>query len=160
MSPDPAVVSITTPSDTEIRITREVAAPRPLVYAVHTQPEHVPHWLTGPPGWTMTVCEIDLRPGGAWRWVWEHPVDGRLELSGEYLEIVAPERVVNTESWGPSWPSTTNTLALSETGPGTLVTTTIVYGSQQARDQALASGMSDGMTATYARLDGYLVSLG
>src|ERR687885_209634 len=97
--------TFTMPSDAEIVATRVFDAPRRLVWEAHTSPEHVPHWMLGPEGWTMPVCEIDLRPGGAWHFVWRR-ADGteEFEMRGEYREIVPPERLVYTERWGGEWP--------------------------------------------------------
>src|SRR5215468_6141747 len=128
---------LTTPSDREVVITRVVNAPRRLVFEVYTNPEHVPRWMLGPPGWTMPVCEIDLRVGGEWHFIWRNADGGELEMRGVYREITPPERLVSTESWGGNWPETLNTLTLSEHGSQTTVTIRILYPSREARDQAL-----------------------
>ena len=85
-------------------MTHVVDAPRALVFEAHTSPEHVPHWLTGPEGWTMPVCEIDLRPGGEWHFVWRRDDGSEMDMRGEYREVEPPARLVNTESWGADWP--------------------------------------------------------
>ena len=108
--------TFTTPSDREIVMTRVFDAPRRLVLEAWTSPEHLPHWMTGPPGWTMPVCEIDLRPGGAWRFVWRKADGTEMEMRGVYREVVPPERLVSTESWGGDWPETLNTLDLVRGG--------------------------------------------
>ena len=90
-------------------MTHIVDAPRHLVFAAWTNPEHLPHWMLGPPGWTMPVCEIDLRPGGEWHFVWRRSDGAEMEMSGVYKEITPPERLVSTESWGGNWPETLNT---------------------------------------------------
>jgi uncharacterized protein YndB with AHSA1/START domain len=136
--------------------TRVLDAPRRLVFDALTSPEHVPHWLLGPEGWTMPVCEIDLRPGGEWHFVWRGPDGTEMEMRGVYREIVPPERVVNTESWGGEWPETLNTVVLSEEEGKTTLTSTVLYPSKEARDAALATGMEEGWSASYERLDGYL----
>ncbi len=105
------VTTFTTPSDREVAATRVVDAPRRLVWEAWTSPEHVPHWMLGPEGWTMPVCEIDLRPGGAWHFVWRRSDGTELGLRGVYREVTPPERLVHTESWGGDWPETLNTLA-------------------------------------------------
>ena len=74
----------------------------------------MPHWMLGPDGWTMPVCEIDLRPGGAWHFVWRGSDGTEMEMRGVYREIAPPERLVTTESWGGDWPETLNTLVLTE----------------------------------------------
>lgn len=151
--------TIDTPSDREVVITRLVDAPRALVFEAHTSPQHVPNWLLGPDGWTMPVCEIDLRPGGTWHFVWRKANGAEMGMRGSYLEVVAPERLVSTESWGADWPETTNTLVLTDMGGRTLITLTILYPSKAARDAALQTGMKDGVTRSYDRLDRYLQSI-
>ncbi len=153
------VTSYTTPTDREVVITRVVDAPRRLVFDAWTSPKHIPQWLGFPEGWTMPVCEIDLRPGGAWHYVWRRDEGGEMSMSGTVREVSAPERLVTTESWGPEWPETLNTLVLSETGGRTTITLTILYPSKQARDAALQTGMKDGMDQSFARLEALLPSL-
>ena len=151
--------TFTTPSDREIVMTHVVDAPRALVFEAHTSPEHVPHWLTGPEGWTMPVCEIDLRPGGEWHFVWRREDGSEMDMRGEYREVEPPARLVNTESWGADWPQTLNTLVLDEEDGRTTITSTILYPSQEARDAALATGMKDGASTSYDRLAEYLAKL-
>ena len=153
------VTTYATPSDREVAVTRVVEAPRRLVFDAMSNPKHVPQWLTGPEGWTMPVCELDLRPGGAWRYVYRQPDGAEMTLQGSYREVAPPERIVSTESWGPEWPETINTLVLTEAAGQTTITMTIRYPSQEARDAALRSGMKDGMDQGFARLDGLLASL-
>lgn len=148
-----------TPSDREIVITRLFDAPRRLVWAAWTDPRHVPHWLLGPDGWTMPVCEIDLRPGGAWRFVWRNAGGEELEMRGVYREVTPPERLVNTESWGADWPETLNTLELTEEHGRTTVTQTALYPSREARDAALQTGMNEGVARSCERLDEHLRSM-
>ena len=149
----------TTPSDREIVMTRVFDAPRTLVFDAWTSPEHVPNWMLGPEGWTMPVCEIDLRPGGAWRFVWRREDGSEMEMRGVYKEVVRPERVVHTESWGGDWPDTLNTLTLTEENGKTTSTSTMLYPSKEARDAAFQSGMKDGADVSFARLAAYLRSL-
>src|SRR5215212_3110515 len=159
MATSAAATRFTTPSDHEILVTRVVDAPRRLVFAAHTDPKHVPHWMVGPAGWTMPVCEIDLRPGGAWHFVWRSADGTEMEMRGVYQEVVPPERVVSTESWGGDWPETLNTLILSEENGKTTITQHTRYQSKQARDAALKTGMLEGMSQTYDRLAEYLQSI-
>ena len=98
------VTTYTTPSDREVLITRVVSAPRRVVFEAFTNPRHVPNWLIGPEGWTMPVCEIDLRPGGTWRYVYRKNDGSEMTMQGFYREVAPPERLVSTESWGPSGP--------------------------------------------------------
>ena len=147
------VTTYTTPSDTELLITRVFDAPRKIVFDAWTDPRHVPQWLLGPEGWTMPVCEVDLRAGGSWRYVWRKGDGTEMEMSGKYREVAPPERAVWTESWGAEWPETVNTLVLSDSGGRTAMALTIRYVSKEARDAALATGMKDGIEVSFERLD-------
>ena len=151
--------TFTTPSDREVVITRGVDAPRQLVWETWTRPEHLQQWLLGPEGWTMPICEMDLRPGGDWRWGWRREDGCEMEMHGIYKEIVPPERLVSTESWGGEWPETINTLLLSEENGRTTITQRILYPSKQARDAALQTGMKEGVNVSYDRLATYLRTL-
>jgi uncharacterized protein YndB with AHSA1/START domain len=153
---DAAATTFATPSDLEISATRVFDAPRALIFDAWTNPEHVPNWMTGPDGWSMPVCEIDLRVGGAWRFVWRLEDGSEMEMNGVYREIAPPERLVATESWGGDWPETVNTLVLSEEGGRTTVTQTTLFPSKEARDAALETGIKTGMTLSFNRLAAYL----
>ena len=148
--------TFTTPSDREIVMTRVFDAPRRLVWEAWTNPEHLPHWMLGPDGWTMPVCEIDLRPGGSWHFLWRRADGTEMGMRGLYKEVVPPERLVSTESWGGDWPETINTLTLTEEGGKTTVTQRVLYPSKEARDAALQTGMKDGVAASFDRLAAYL----
>ena len=104
----------------------------------------------------MPVCEIDLRPGGSWHWVWRSSDGAEMEMRGVYREVVAPERLVNTESWGGQWPETLNTTLFTEEKGRTTLVSTVRYPSKEARDAAMKTGMEDGWAASYDRLDAYL----
>lgn len=151
--------TFTTPSDREAVMTRVVDAPRGLVWEAWTNPEHVPNWMLGPEGWTMPVCEIDLRPGGAWHFVWRRSDGTEMGMHGEYREVTPPERLVSTESWGDDWPETLNTLILTEEDGRTTITQTMLYPSKEARDAALQTGMTDGASVTFDRLVEYLQTM-
>jgi uncharacterized protein YndB with AHSA1/START domain len=151
--------TITTPSDREVAIARTFDGPRDLVYEVWTSPEHVPHWMLGPDGWTMPVCEMDLRPGGSWRHVWRKADGEEMEMTGDYREVEPPARLVSTERWGADWPETVNTIEFVEETGRTTVTMTILYPSQEARDAAMATGMAEGADQSFARLDERLRAL-
>lgn len=148
--------TFTTPSDLEVVATRTFAAPRALVWDCWTKPEHLAQWMLGPDGWSMPVCESDLRPGGAWRYVWENTDGQRMEMTGTHREVTPPERLVQTERWGADWPETINTLMLTEKDGMTQVTCTILYPSKEARDAAMATGMADGWSLSNNRLDAHL----
>jgi uncharacterized protein YndB with AHSA1/START domain len=144
--------------DREILITRMFDASRDLVFDAHTKPELVRRWLLGPPGWTMPVCEIDLRVGGRFRYVWRN-ADGRdMGMGGVYREIVRSERIVSTEIFDEDWTGgeTVNTLTFTEQAGRTTMTNVVLYSTADARDGALKSGMTDGMEAGYALLDNVL----
>lgn len=147
------------PSDLEIVAKRVVNALRSLVWKAHTLPEHMKNWMLGPEGWTMPVCEIDLRPGGAWHYVWRQADGTEMEMRGAFLEVKAPERLVNTEAWGGDWPETTNTLVLTEKDGKTTIKTTVLYPSREARNRAIGTGMKEGWAMSYNRLDDYLTAM-
>ena len=156
-------VSITTPTDREIVITRSFDAPRPLVWDCHTKPELVRRWLLGPPGWEMPVCEIDLRVGGKYRYEWTHDArNARMSMGGVFQEIAKPEKIVAKEKFDDDWTGgeTLVTQAFTERTGKTTLTLTVLYASKEARDGAAATGMTDGMEAGYQRLDEVLAELG
>src|SRR5437773_10052682 len=156
-----AQVRITPSGDRDLVMTRDFAAPRKLVYDAHTKPELVRQWLLGPPGWTMPVCEMDVRVGGKYRWVWRKDSDGsQMGMGGVYREVVAPERLVTTERFDEAWypGESLNTLVLVEQGGRTTLTQTLRYESQEARDAVLKSGMEKGVAASYDRLADLLAS--
>lgn len=151
-----AALTLTTPTDREIVITRAFDAPRRLVFEAYTDPKHLPHWMLGPPGWTMPVCEVDLRVGGTWHFGWKHFNGTQMEMRGVYREVKPPERLVSTESWGGDWPETVNTLTFTEQNGQTAVTSSILYPSKEARDAALKTGMKEGMALSFNRLAEHL----
>ena len=104
----------------------------------------------------MPVCEVDLRPGGAWHFVWRRSDGTEMEMRGVYQEIVPPGRLVSTESWGGDWPETLNKLTLSEEEGRTMLTNRVLYPSKEARDAALETGMKEGVSQSFDRLDEYL----
>ncbi|WP_435008201.1 SRPBCC family protein [Tundrisphaera lichenicola] len=151
----PGTTTFTTPTDREIVISRVFDAPRRLVWEAVTNPEHVPNWY-GPRGWTLPVCTIDLRPGGAWRFVGQGPDGSRMGMSGVYREIAPPERLVTTESFDDFPGESINTLTLVESGGRTTMTVAVLYPSREVRDAVLQSGMQDGASQTYDRLAEHL----
>ena len=152
-------LEISTPSDREIGMTRWFDAPRKLVYQVCTDPKHLPHWMLGPEGWTMPVCESDLRPGGKWHFVWRKADGTEMSMTGSYREVVPPEKLVLTERWGGDWPETINTMIFTEENGRTKLYATILYPSMEARDRALNSGMKDGAVISYDRMAKYIATL-
>ena len=154
-------LKLTTAGDRELVMTRVFDAPRRLVYDAHTKAELVRQWLLGPPGWTMPVCEMDVRVGGKYRWVWRKDSDGsQMGMGGVYREVVAPERLITTERFDEAWypGESLNTLVLVEKGGRTTLTQTLRYESREARDAVLKSGMESGVVASYDRLDAVLAS--
>jgi len=152
----PDSFKVSTPSDREIRVTRDFDAPRRLVFDAFTKPELVRRWLLGPPGWTMPLCEIDLRVGGAYRYVWRSEQDGsQMALGGVFREVTPVERLVATEKFDDAWypGEALDTTVFVEIGVTTRTTITILYESQEARDTARRSGMEYGMAAGYERLE-------
>src|SRR5262249_50656249 len=139
----------------EIVMTRVFNAPRAMVFKAFTQPELVKRWLLGPPGWSMPVCEIDLRVGGKYRYVWHNDKTGHeMGMGGVYREIVPPDRIVATEKFDDPWypGEAIGTVALMEQGGKTTLTQTIQYESREARDAVLKSPMESGVAAGYDRL--------
>ncbi|MEZ5832710.1 MAG: SRPBCC family protein [Dongiaceae bacterium] len=147
-------LTVTTPSDREIALTRVFNAPRRFVFDALTKPELVKRWMLGNMGASMPVCEIDLRAGGAYRFVWRNPDGSEFAMTGVYREIVRPERIVNTQrfevAWLPGEFVLTTTLAESE--GRTTFTSTTLYDSRETRDKILKSGMESGASASYDRL--------
>ena len=150
-----AATQLTT-ADREIVVTHVFNAPRHLVFRAWTSPEDLPHWMLGPPGWSMPVCEMDLRPGGGWRMVWRQPDGTEMQMRGAFREIVPNERIVSNESWGGDWPQTLNTVTFSEVHGKTALRLSILYPSNEARDAALKTGMKEGMELNFNHLEEYL----
>lgn len=148
-------LDISRPSELELRWTRVFDAPRDLVFAALTEPDLVKRWLTGPPGITLPVCEIDFRVGGRFRYVWEMPDGTRMGMDGEYKEITPPAKIVHTELFDEDWTGgeTLVTTTLTEEDGQTRMTTTVRYSSEAARDAASKTGMADGVAHSYALLD-------
>ena len=145
----PDATAVTLPSDQEVQVTRRFDAPRALVWECHTDADLVRRWLNGCDDHEMTVCEIDLRVGGGYHYVWRSRSTGsEFGFRGAYHEIVAPERLVNAE-W-PDWLERVEggdaicTLLLTEEEGRTLLVQTMRFPSREVRDQVLATGMTDG----------------
>ncbi|MEX2263581.1 MAG: SRPBCC family protein [Bryobacteraceae bacterium] len=153
-------LKVTTPTDREIVMTRVFDAPRHLVFDALTTPELLKRWLLGSPGWSLTVCEIDLKVGGAYRFVWRSADGTEMGMSGVYREIVPPERVVATESFDKPWYPGQGlvTHSLVEQGGRTTLTLTVRYESREARDTVLKSPMEQGVAASYDKLAELLAS--
>lgn len=154
-------LQVTTPTEREIVMTRVFDAPRRLVFDALTKPELVRRWLLGPPGWSMPVCEIDLRVGGAYRYRWRNDKGTEMGMGGVFREIVPPERLVATEAFDESWYAgeALDTTVLIEQGGSTTLTLTVLYESRETRDAVLKSDMERGVVASYDRLAGLLASM-
>jgi uncharacterized protein YndB with AHSA1/START domain len=154
-------LKITAHGDREIVMTRDLDAPRHLVWEALTRPELLKRWLGVQNGWTLAVCEIDLRVGGADRYVWRGPDRMEMGMGGIYREIVEPERIVSTEKFDQSWypGGAVGTLVLSEHAGKTTMTTTMLYDSREAREAVLQSPMESGMAAGYIALEALLASM-
>jgi len=147
--------------DLELVMTRVLNAPRGLVFDAFTKPELVKRWLFGPDGWSMPVCEIDLRVGGSYRYVWRHDRNGtEMGMGGVYREIVIPERLVSTEKFDEAWypGEAVGTVVFVEQAGKTTVTQTVRYNSRETRDGVLKSPMESGVAASYDRLEALLAS--
>ena len=152
----PRPLTLAPSGDTDVVIMRRFDAPRELVFEAFTSAELVPQWMLGPEGWTMPVCEVDLRPGGGYRHVWRKEGEPDLALTGTFVEVQPPERMVSRERFNDDWTQgetliTTEFEALED--GGTLMRMTVSFSSSEARDAATRTGMAVGMEAGYTRLD-------
>lgn len=155
----PTSVDVSTPSDREITVRRVFDAPAQLIFDFHTKPELVKKWLWGPAGWSMPVCEIDLVPGGTYRYVWRNDDNGHeFGTHGTFREITAPARIVHTDNMDGAPSEALCTVTFDEKDSRTTLTTNILFVSKDVRDQALEIGMTDGMSASYDRLAGVIGS--
>jgi uncharacterized protein YndB with AHSA1/START domain len=158
---NPKGLQVSTPTDTTIVLTRTFHAPRRLVWEAFTDPARMRRWMLPPPGWTMTVCECDVRVGGALRLAWRsEDADPVMTLDGVFTEAVPHERMVHTETMRLGSGETVGTLLetheFSEKSGVTTMRITQAYDSKDARDGAIASGMDEGMEAGYKQLDAML----
>ena len=154
-------VKIVPHGERAILIKRSFIAPRAIVFDAMTKAEMMLNWFHGAPGWTLVVCEIDLRVGGTYRWVWRNSAGDEMGMGGVYKEVVRPERLVTTEKFDQAWypGEALGTLVLTEESGKTLMTLTVEYESRAARDGVLAVEMEGEMETGYARLDEYLANL-
>lgn len=151
-------LKVTTPSDVEIAMTRVLDAPRELVFEAHSSCEHMSQWW-GPRKYEVAGCKMEFRPGGTWRIV--HTAEGEEHVfSGEFREIVPPERITWTFEWGgaPGQVSV-QTVTFEEEDGKTILTSTVFADSKEQRDGMLESGMTEGAAETMDRLEEYLGAL-
>lgn len=150
----PEPLTITTPGDRQIVVTRSFEAPRDLVFLCYSKPELLRRWY-GMPDWTMPVCEIDFRVGGKWRFVTRAPGGFEMASQGLYSGIAAPERIEQTETYDDNWTGgeTQNSVVFTERDGMTTAVTTVTYASSEMRAAAAASPMATGMEIGFKRLD-------
>jgi uncharacterized protein YndB with AHSA1/START domain len=152
--------TITTPTEREIHIERVFDAPRDQVFAVFTDPELIPEWW-GPRGTTAVVEQMDVRPGGSWRFVVRNSDGSETGFRGTFREVTPPERVVQTFEWeGMPGHVSIDTATFEDLGDRTKVITTSLFHTTEERDGMLGSGMEGGLNETYERLDELLARLG
>jgi len=149
-------VAVTTPTDREIHVERMFEAPRDRVFAAFTDPKLIPEWW-GP---TTVVDQMDVRPGGSWRFVFHNADGSESAFRGTYREVTPPERIVQTFEWeGMPGHVHVETATFEDLGERTKFTTTLLFDTTEERDGLLAHGGEAGMNETYARLDGLLARL-
>lgn len=164
MSQTTSSVSISTPSEREIVMIREFSAPAVHVFDAWTKCEHLKRWW-GPSTWSLPECEIDLRPGGRWRYLMRsNETDEEMGMYGEYIEVQRPTRLVLTENFDPPWfedmgRTGTNTMIFAERDGKTTLTTTSLYETKEDRDRVMQSGFDDGLDEIFARLDELLEAM-
>jgi uncharacterized protein YndB with AHSA1/START domain len=158
-APGISKTTLTLPSDLEIVLRRVFDAPRGLVFEAHTKPEHIRRWW-GPGAFTLSVCEMDFRPGGSWRFVQRGPRGEEYGFRGEYREIVPPDRLVYTfEFEGMPGHVAIETLTFAEHDGKTTLTSTLRFDSAADRDGMLQSGMEKGAAETWDRLEALVRTL-
>lgn len=141
--------------DTHVIVTRHFAAPPEAVYRAHTDPKIVQQWLLGPEGWTMPVCNSDLRPGGKFRYEWQHPNKGGFYITGEFVELKPYIKIVHVERMHLPDPTPDNHVetTFAPDGAGTLMTIRMTLPDAKTRAAMLSTGMEKGMEASYVRLE-------
>src|SRR4030088_1198041 len=144
-------LNVTTPTDREIVLTRVFDAPRSLVFDAFSKPELLKRWF-GPRGWSLVVCEVDLKVGGGFRFVMRGPDGKEMGMRGVYREIVPPERSVHMESFDNYPGESQVTAVFVEQGGKTTLTATILYPSREVRDIVIKTGMEHGAAESYDKL--------
>jgi uncharacterized protein YndB with AHSA1/START domain len=150
---------VTTPTDREIQIERVFDGPRDRVFAVFTDPELIAEWW-GPRGTSAIVDQMDVRPGGSWRFRIRNSDGTETAFRGTYREVSPPERIVQTFEWeGMPGHVAVETATFEDLGERTKLTTTSLFHTTEERDGMLSSGMEQGASETYARLEELLAKL-
>jgi len=150
-------VTLEAKGDNELVISRTFNAPKDLVFRAHTECKYLKQWMFGPDGWSLDVCEIDLKVGGKYRWGWKKG-DIEMGAGGEYREITRPDLLVCTEQFDDPWypGEAVSTIKLEESGGVTTLVNTMRYISKDARDIVLQSPMEEGLSLGYDRLEALL----
>lgn len=158
---NPFTLKVTAGGERDIVMTRSFNARRRLVFAALTRPELLLRWFDGPPGWHLTECEVDARPGGSYRYVWTHDKGRKMGMGGVFRDVTPPERTVVTEKFDDSWypGEAVVTTVLTEQDDVTTLTATMTYESRDARDGVLRSPMESGVAFAYDRLAALLPEL-
>ena len=156
----PIKLQVTLPSKREISMSRVFDAPRELVFDAHTRPELVRQWLGVQNGWSLAVCEIDLKVGGAYRYLWRNQ-KSEMGMGGVFREITRPARLVATERFDEPWypGDALDTTTFTENAGKTTLTITVLYASEEIRNAVLKSPMSEGMDRSFDKLVELLASL-
>lgn len=153
-------LSLELEGETAIVVKRSFGASPELIYQAHTDPKLVQQWVLGPDGWTMPVCICDARPGGQIRYEWSDGKGGGFYLTGEFVELDPPRRVVHIERMHLPDPTPDNRVETTFTkqGSGTLMVMRMKLPDAKTREMMLATGMEHGMEASYMRLEEQLAS--
>ena len=153
-------LTLKTEGDTHVVVTRRFAAPPKTVYRAHTEPQLLQKWLLGPDGWTMPVCISEPKPGGKIRYEWSDGKGAGFHLTGEYVELEPYSRIVHVERMHLPDPTPDNHVEtrFEADGAGTLMTMRMTLPDKQTREAMLATGMDQGMEASYARMEEMLQS--
>lgn len=151
-------MSMVAAGDREIVVTRDFEAPREKVLDAMIDPDALKQWLHGPPGWSLTVCDVEKKAGGKYRFVWTDGNGAAMGMSGVYREYEPPTRVVNTQVFDMDCTGSEviGTLVVTEAAGKTYMTNTLLYPSREARDAVFASPMGQGMACGYTMLDNFL----
>lgn len=150
-------VTVRSSGERELVISRAFNAPKELVFKAHTECAYLKRWMFGPDGWSLAVCEIDLKVGGRYRWIWKKD-EIEMGAGGEYREISRPDRIVCTEQFDDPWypGEAISTVTFVEEDGITTLTNTMRYASAEARDTVLQSPMEEGLSLGYDRLEALL----
>jgi uncharacterized protein YndB with AHSA1/START domain len=148
-------LTLKTEGETHIVATRRFAAPPEAVYRAHTDPKLIQQWLLGPEGWTMPVCINEAKAGGQFRYEWSNGKGHDFYITGEFLELDPPRRIVHVERMflPERTPDNHVETRFDPDGTGTLMTMRMTLPDAQTRAAMLATGMEHGMEASYTRLE-------